>query len=52
MDAIRNQAMAAFNKEDYPTSRDLWKQILAKSPDDKQAKEMLETTEMLLNALK
>ncbi len=52
LDAVRNQAMAAFNKEDYQTSRDLWKQILEKLPDDKQAKEMLETTEMLLNALK
>jgi tetratricopeptide (TPR) repeat protein len=52
IEALRNQAMAAFNKEDYPASRDLWKQILEKAPDDKQAKEMLETTEMLLNALK
>ncbi|HWR97302.1 MAG TPA: hypothetical protein VN317_02690 [Candidatus Methanoperedens sp.] len=51
-DAVRNQAMDAFNKEDYQTSRDLWQQILEKSPEDKQAKEMLETTEMLLNALK
>lgn len=52
LETLRNQAMAAFNKEDYPASRDLWKKILAKVPDDKQAKEMLETTEMLLNALK
>ena len=44
--------MDAFNKENYEASRDLWKKILEKSPDDKQAKEMLETTEMLLNALK
>jgi hypothetical protein len=52
LDGLRNKAMDAFNKEDYQTSRDLWKQILEKAPDDKQAKEMLETTEMLLNALK
>jgi hypothetical protein len=52
LDAVRNQAMDAFNKEDYQASKDLWKQILEKAPDDKQAKEMLETTEMLLNALK
>lgn len=52
LETLRNQAMAAFNKEDYPASRDLWKKILDKQPDDKQAKEMLETTEMLLNALK
>jgi alkyl sulfatase BDS1-like metallo-beta-lactamase superfamily hydrolase len=52
LDGLRNKAMDAFNKEDYQTSRDLWKQILEKAPEDKQAKEMLETTEMLLNALK
>jgi hypothetical protein len=52
LEGLRNQAMAAFNKEDYTASRDLWKKILEKAPNDKQAKEMLETTEMLLNALK
>jgi len=52
LEGLRNQAMAAFNKEDYTASRDLWKKILEKAPSDKQAKEMLETTEMLLNALK
>lgn len=52
LDTVRNQAMDAFNKENYEASRDLWKKILEKAPDDRQAKEMLETTEMLLNALK
>jgi tetratricopeptide (TPR) repeat protein len=52
LDTLRNQAMAAFNKEDYAAARDLWKKVLEKVPDDKQGKEMLETTEMLLNALK
>jgi tetratricopeptide (TPR) repeat protein len=48
---IRKKAMAAFDKEDYKSSREEWKKILAIDPNDAQAKEMLDTTEMLMKAL-
>jgi tetratricopeptide (TPR) repeat protein len=48
---IRNEAMELFNSEDYAAAEEAWKRLLQVAPDDKQAQEMLETTQMLIEAL-
>jgi len=52
VEALRNQAMEHFNNEEYEKAEEAWKQLLGSAPDDKQAQEMLETTQMLIEALK
>jgi tetratricopeptide (TPR) repeat protein len=52
VDKIRNEAMELFNTEDYAAAEEAWKKLLQIAPDDKQAQEMLETTQMLIEALK
>jgi tetratricopeptide (TPR) repeat protein len=52
VETLRNQAMEYFNSEEYEKAEEAWKQLLGIAPDDKQAQEMLETTQMLIEALK
>jgi tetratricopeptide (TPR) repeat protein len=52
VETLRNQAMEYFNNEEYEKAEGAWKQLLGIAPDDKQAQEMLETTQMLIEALK
>jgi cytochrome c-type biogenesis protein CcmH/NrfG len=51
VEALRNEAMEHFNSEDYEKAESVWKQILEIDPEDQQAQEMLETTQMLIEAL-
>ena len=44
--------MEHFNSEDYAKAEEAWKKLLEIDPGDKQAQEMLETTQMLIEALK
>ena len=48
---IRQKAMEYFDREEYEKSRDEWKRLLELMPDDEQAREMLDTVEMLIQAL-
>jgi tetratricopeptide (TPR) repeat protein len=52
VEQLRNDAMELFNTEDYAAAEGAWKKLLQIAPDDKQAQEMLETTQMLIEALK
>ncbi len=52
VEKIRNEAMELFNAEEYAKAEEAWKKLLEMAPDDKQAQEMLETTQMLIEALK
>jgi tetratricopeptide (TPR) repeat protein len=52
VEQLRNDAMELFNTEDYAAAEEAWKKLLKVAPDDKQAQEMLETTQMLIEALK
>jgi len=52
VEQLRNDAMELFNTEDYAAAEEAWKKLLKIAPDDKQAQEMLETTQMLIEALK
>ncbi len=51
VEEIRKKALGYFDKEDYAKSREEWKKLLEIVPDDPQAKEMMDTTEMLMKAL-
>lgn len=52
IEKIRNEAMEYFNSEQYAEAEESWKKLLEMAPDDKQGLEMLETTQMLIEALK
>jgi len=52
IEKLRNEAMEYFNSEQYAKAEESWKKLLEKAPDDKQGLEMLETTQMLIEALK
>lgn len=49
--AIRAKAMDYFDNEEYDKSLEEWKKLLEIAPDDPQALEMIDTTEMLIKAL-
>ncbi len=51
IEGIRKSAMDYFDKEDYQKSHDEWVKLLQRDPNDAQAKEMLDTTQMLMKAL-
>ena len=51
VEGLRNEAMEFFNSEEYEKAEVAWKKLLEIDPEDKQAQEMLETTQMLIEAL-
>jgi tetratricopeptide (TPR) repeat protein len=51
VEGLRNEAMELFNSEEYDKAEVAWKKLLEIDPEDKQAQEMLETTQMLIEAL-
>jgi len=51
VEGLRNEAMEFFNSEEYKKAETAWKKVLEIDPEDKQAQEMLETTQMLIEAL-
>ena len=47
-----SDAEVALQRANYAKAEEAWKKLLEMDPDDKQAQEMLETTQMLIEALK